>query len=414
MPEINAARLLADLRRFAEFGAYKTGVHRPTFSPQDVESRRWLVMRMTEAGLDASIDGIGNVFGRPRAPGRKLLIGSHSESQNHAGWLDGALGVIYGLEVARAFREDPQCADLPVEVASWADEEGHFGSFLGSRSFIGDVSEDEIDRARDQNDRTPLRAALERAGLAGRRRETIAPSEHVGYLEAHIEQGDTLDEAGLRLGVVTGIVGIRQYRIVFVGEANHAGTTRMVRRRDAGLALVKLAAALAERFPQIAGPRSVWTTGAIRLEPGQPSIVPGRAEMLVQTRDIEVPQLQRFEEALEALVVEANAAGPCAVTLEPAWAVSPVPMSEAFQHAFVRAAEAHAPDAFVSMPSAAGHDAQILARKLPAAMLFVPSVGGVSHHWSEDTREDDIVLGCQMFADAAEAIAREGVSTGRG
>jgi N-carbamoyl-L-amino-acid hydrolase len=407
MPQINGGRLLADLRRLAEFGAYKSGVHRPTFSPQDIEARRWLAGRFTEAGLEASIDGIGNVFGRSRAAGRKLLIGSHTESQNHAGWLDGALGVMYGLEVARAFREDPRTASLAIDVASWADEEGHFGSFLGSRSFIGDVTDEEIDKARDQNGGTPLRRALAAAGLSESKRETIMASDTIGYLEAHIEQGDILDEAGLRLGVVTGIVGIRQYRIVFIGEANHAGTTRMGHRKDAGVALVKLSAAIAERFPQVSGPRSVWTTGAIHIEPGQPSIVPGRAEMLFQVRDIEASQLQRFENLLLALVAEANSAGPCAVTMETVWTVSPVLMSQAFQDALSRAAAKHAPGAFISMPSGAGHDAQILARKLPAGMLFVPSIKGVSHHWTEDTSEADIVLGCQALADAAEEIARQ-------
>jgi beta-ureidopropionase / N-carbamoyl-L-amino-acid hydrolase len=406
MPRINAGRLIRDLRELARFGADKTGVHRPTFSPQDVEARRWLAGRFAEAGLEASIDGIGNVFGVPTGEGRKLLIGSHSESQNHAGWLDGALGVIYGLETARAFREDPRTAGFPVEVASWADEEGHFGSFLGSRSFIGDVAEAELDRARDQNDGTSLRKALDRAGLAGLARRTIAPSDYLGYLEAHIEQGDTLDDTGLALGVVTGIVGIWQYRILFAGEQNHAGTTRMIKRKDAGVALVELAHAIGERFPTISGPRSVWTIGSIRLDPGQPSIVPGGGEALLQIRDIETNQLQRFEDALVALVAEADA-GSCRVTLETAWKVSPVPMAQDFQDALSRAADAHAPGMSLAMPSAAGHDAQILARKIPAAMLFVPSIGGVSHHWTEDTHEADIILGCQVLADAAEAIFRE-------
>jgi beta-ureidopropionase / N-carbamoyl-L-amino-acid hydrolase len=407
MPQINGARLLADLRRLAEFGAYKSGVHRPTFSPQDIEARRWLAGRFTEAGLEASIDGIGNVFGRSRVTGPKLLLGSHTESQNHAGWLDGALGVMYGLEVARAFREDSLTVGFAINVASWADEEGHFGSFLGSRSFIGDVTDEEIDRARDHNDGTPLRAALARAGLSERKRETIMASDTIGYLEAHIEQGDILDEAGLRLGIVTGIVGIRQYRIAFIGEANHAGTTRMVKRKDASVALVKLSTAIAERFPQISGPRSVWTTGAIRVEPGQPSIVPGHAEMMFQVRDLQTAQLQRFENLLLTLVAEASSAGPCAVTMETLWTVNPVPMSQAFQDALSRAAEKHAPGAFIAMPSGAGHDAQILARRLPAGMLFVPSISGVSHHWTEDTSEVDIVLGCQTLADAAEEIARQ-------
>ena len=174
MPRINGQRLLADLRLLAEFGKYKTGVHRPTYSNQDMEARQWLVAQLTAAGLDGSIDGIGNILARPRKPGAKLLIGSHAESQNHAGWLDGALGVVYGLEIARAFAEDPASADFPIEVAAWADEEGHFGNFLGSRSFIGDLTEEEIDRARNHTEGTPLRVALERAGLTATRREAIA------------------------------------------------------------------------------------------------------------------------------------------------------------------------------------------------------------------------------------------------
>ncbi len=311
MPRIDGARLIGDLRALASFGAYKSGVHRPTFSQADVEARNWLAERFAQAGLAASIDGIGNVYGRPKAPGRRLLIGSHSESQNHAGWLDGALGVVYGLEVARAFREDPALARFPIEVVSWADEEGHFGFFLGSRSFIGEVTEEEIDRARDQNDATPLRVALERAGLARHAREIISPSAYIGYLEAHIEQGDYLDDAGLRLGIVNGIVGIWQYRILFTGEQNHAGTTRMIKRKDAGAALVELAHAIRERFAQIAGPRSVWTIGDIHLDPGQPSIVPGRAEMSFQVRDVERAQLQRFEELTEC----AHHRGGCKWTL---------------------------------------------------------------------------------------------------
>jgi N-carbamoyl-L-amino-acid hydrolase len=181
----------------------------------------------------------------------------------------------------------------------------------------------------------------------------------------------------------------------------------MAARKDAGVALVTLCGAIATRFAEITGPRSVWTTGAIRLEPGQPSIVPGGAEMLFQIRDVEVAQLQRFEDALNELVAEADQAGPCKVALESAWKVNPVLMSRSFQEELRRAADHWAPDGVMAMPSAAGHDAQILARKIPAAMLFVPSINGVSHHWTEDTKDEDIVLGCQVLADAAEAIFRK-------
>jgi len=396
MPRIDGARVVADLKRLAEFGRYKTGVHRPTYSPQDMQSRHWLADRLAAAGLTSEIDGVGSVIGRAAGSGPHLLLGSHIETQPHAGWLDGALGVIFGLEVARALGRN-------IDVAAWADEEGHFDNFVGSRSFVGMLSEANIDRARNRYDGTPLRDALQGAGLAGLPRARVDPARYRGYLEAHIEQGDELDTSGKRLGVVTSIVAIYQYRIRFHGVQNHAGTTRMAIRKDAGLALVRLAAAIDRRFPEVAGPRSVWTTGRIALEPGAPSIVPGAAEMLFQFRDADPARLAAMHRALEQLVADANT-GPCKVELQTMSQSTPKVMDAAFQDALAAAAEARAPGNWVRMPSGAGHDAQVLAEKMPAGMLFVPSIGGISHHWSEDTREDDIVLGCQVLADAAAAI----------
>ena len=213
MPAIDGGRLLGDLRRLAEFGRYKTGVHRPTYSAEDVAARQWIAERMAEAGLEPTIDGIGNVIGRGPGEGQHLLIGSHSESQNHAGWLDGALGVIYGLEVARALQENGGSG--AIDVVSFADEEGHYGAFTGSRSFCGLLEEAEIDRLANRYDGTPLRSALERAGYAGRPRAEIEPERYKGFLEAHIEQGDYLESSGLKVGIVTSIVAIWQYRILF-------------------------------------------------------------------------------------------------------------------------------------------------------------------------------------------------------
>ena len=269
MPEIDPGRLLGDLRELAKFGAYKTGVHRPTFSREDVEARHWFADRLTEAGLDAKIDGIGSVFGSSRAPGPKMLTGSHLESQNHAGWLDGPLGVVYGLETARALAEDPATADLGVDVAAWCDEEGHFGSFLGSRSFVGLLSEEEIDKARNRYDGTPLREALDKAGLSGRPRLQFEAGRHTGYVEAHIEQGDTLESGDLKIGIVTAIVAIWQYRLTATGEQNHAGTTGMARRRDAGLALVRLLAEIDRRFPGLPDRARSGPAGASRSSPGR-------------------------------------------------------------------------------------------------------------------------------------------------
>jgi N-carbamoyl-L-amino-acid hydrolase len=403
MPKIDGERVVADLKRLAEFGRYKTGVHRPTYSPVDVESRQWLAGKFREAGLETVIDGIGNVIGRnPRAQ-RRLLVGSHSETQPYGGWLDGSLGVIYGLELARVFDDDPDCG---IEVAAWADEEGHYGNYLGSRSFTDALPEDEIDETRGRDDGTPLREALQCAGFAGRPRERVDPSRYVGYLEAHIEQGDTLDTAGLRIGVVETIVGIWNYRVALIGEQNHAGTTRMVRRRDAGVAMVRLATRIHDRFPEIAGPRTVWTIGRMLLEPNAPSVVPGRAEMQVQFRDADIDRLAAIEKALHDLVSEADRAGPCACEIETIARTEPRPMDPGFQDQIEAAAERHAPGMHLRMPSAAGHDAAVLSYRMPSAMMFIPSLRGISHHWSEDTREEDIVLGAQVFADAAERILR--------
>ena len=408
MPSIKPDRVLGDLYALRQIGAYKTGVHRPTFSPEDVASRQWLVDRMTEAGLDARIDGIGNVLGSSRAPGRKMLSGSHIETQNHAGWLDGALGVIYALEAARALRDDPATRDLGVDVIAFCDEEGHFGSFLGSRSFIGEVTEADIDNARDRTHGKPMRKALAEAGYAGRPRLTMDPVRYAGYFEAHIEQGSSLETGKLKIGVVTAIVGLWDYRITATGQQNHAGTTRMWERRDAGLALLRLLGAIDQRFPQVAGPRSVWTIGRIAFAPGEPSIIPGEAKALFQFRDADPLVLQRLEAALYQLVEDANRTGSCTITVENVRHGTPAVMDERFQQALDDATSRRAPGLSVRMPSGAGHDAQYIVRKLPAAMMFVPSIGGISHHWSENTSDEDIVLGAQVFADAIASVLKAG------
>jgi N-carbamoyl-L-amino-acid hydrolase len=400
MPDIKPERVLSDLRTLATFGAYKTGVHRPTLSEQDIAAREWFVSRMREAGLDAAIDGIANILGKSPAAGRKALAGSHLESQNHAGWLDGPLGCVYALEAARAISEDPATRHLGVDVVVFCDEEGHFGSFLGSRSFIGLLEESEIDAASNRATGMSMRAALKTAGWSGRQRHLIDPARYAAFFEAHIEQGDTLESTGLKIGVVTAIVAIWQYRFTVEGQQNHAGTTSMARRRDAGLELVRLLGAIDARFPAICGPRTVWTTGRIELDPGEKSIIPGKAEALFQLRDADPAVLDRLDAEIHTLVQRANGVGRCRLAVERLSASTPALMDEDLQAALDRAAESRAPGKYTRMPSGAGHDAQWLARKLPTAMMFVPSIGGISHHWTENTSDEDIVLGAQVFTDA--------------
>jgi N-carbamoyl-L-amino-acid hydrolase len=393
MPAVDTARFLADLHDLRKIGTFKTGVHRPTYSKEDMESRRWLMARMAEAGLEPTMDGIGNVIGRHRGQGPHLLVGSHIETQNEAGWLDGALGVVGGLALARA--------GLPVDVAAWADEEGHYGGFIGSRSFIGQLPEEEIDRLANRYHGKTLRQALREAGLEGLPRVQWEKGRHKGFLEMHIEQGTQLESAGLRIGVVTGIVAIRQWKLIFTGMQDHAGGTTMAERRDAGLSAVRLLAEIDRNFPLVCGPRSTWTTGRISLEPGAASIIPGRAEVLFQLRDVDEAIIARMEERLRALVQESNRREKCPCVLEPVSLSTPAPCDPAMQKALADAAAAVAPGAWQHMPSGAGHDAQYLARVMPAAMLFVPSINGISHHWAEDTKEEDLALGVQVLAEGA-------------
>ena len=400
---VDGARILADLNALRGIGAYKTGVHKPTFSEPHMRSLEWLARRLPEAGLAADIDGIGNVLGTSTKSGPKLLAGSHLESQNYAGWLDGPLGVVYALEAARIINPDPN-TNGAVEVAAWCDEEGHFGHFLGSRSYVGDVTEAEIDDARDRNSDRTMREALSSVGLAGRPRAKAERGRHIGYLEAHIEQGETLESGNLKIGVVTSIVGIWQYRITFTGEQNHAGTTRMEIRRDAGLALAKFCVAVDECFPRLCGPRTVWTTGRITLDPGAPSIIPGRAEMLFQIRDDDLGVIDRLEGRLRSMAADVSVQGRCSAAVERIRTGAPAMMDASFQHAIEAASTAFAGGRSLRMPSGAGHDAQILATIMPAGMLFVPSIGGISHHWSENTADADIVTGAQVFVDACRRL----------
>jgi N-carbamoyl-L-amino-acid hydrolase len=404
MPRIDPARLLADLRTLRSIGSKDRGVVRPAFSAADMEARRWLAGQYTKAGLESSIDGVGNVFGRSRNPGKALLIGSHSDTQPTGGWLDGALGVIYALEVVRALRADEATRGMAVDAVSFQDEEARFIGCLGSRSLIGALTPD-LERGAVDRDGVTLSAALRDAGLADTPRVSLDRDRYAGFLEAHIEQGPTLEDTGKRIGVVDAIVGLRGIRFVFRGQQNHAGTTMMARRRDAATALYELAHRINQEFPKAAAERSVWTMGRARIEPNATSIVPGYAELDLQFRDASEAPLDAFEAIVARVVDEMNARGGVRIEASRTRApVAPSKMDAGLQEHIAAAAERHAPGKWQRMPSGAFHDAGIVSASLPSAMLFIPSIGGVSHDFAEDSRDDDIVLGCQVLADAAASI----------
>ena len=392
-PEPDTDRFLHDLNELRQIGAFKTGVHRPTYTAQDMESRRWLADRLTEVGLEPTIDGVGNVYGRHPAPGPKLLVGSHIESQNEAGWLDGALGVVAAVAMARA--------GIPCDCIAFADEEGHYGAFIGSRSFTGLLPDEEIDRLANRYHGKPLRQALDEAGLSNLPRIALEPGRYKGFMEMHIEQGTTLEHARHQIGVVTGIVAIWQYRITIEGMQDHAGGTTMAERRDAGLAAVRLLYWLDQEFPRHCGPRTVWTAGRIAVTPGAASIIPGTAEILFQFRDIDEAVMTRLDAVLRQGIQELNRRDRCPATLTVMSQSKPAPCDPSLQAALASAAEQLTPGRWQRMPSGAGHDAQYMARQMPSCMLFVPSINGISHHWAEDTAPEDLAMGLKVMVEGA-------------
>lgn len=406
MPEINPQRLLDDLHRLRSFGAVGNGVVRTALSGIDLESRDWLRNRFSDAGLETAIDSVGNVIGLSKNEGPAVLIGSHSDTQPEGGWLDGAYGVICALEVARAFSEDENAGKLAVDVASWMDEEGTYLGCLGSLSYCELLKDADLDGAMAA-DGSMLKDALRESGLAGNSPGIVDLSRQVAYLEAHIEQGPVLDTHEEKIGVVTGIVGIRECAITFVGQQNHAGTTPMKLRKDAATTLIALASAINSRFPGAASDVSVWTIGTIKLSPNSPSIVPGSAELMLQFRDPDNAVLDRMEALALQIVDDHNGHNGVHVEVKTGERLEPARMDETLQSCIAMSAEKHASGQWRRMPSGAVHDAQVLSARLPAGMVFVPSLGGISHSFAEDTDEKDLVLGCQVLSDAAYNVLLE-------
>ncbi|MCV2887289.1 Zn-dependent hydrolase [Ruegeria aquimaris] len=393
---VNAERFMEDLHKLRSFGAagLGKGVVRPAYSEADIAARRWLAGRMEEAGLQVRFDPVGNLFGLAQGP--SLLMGSHSDSQPEGGWLDGALGVIAALEIARS-------SARPVSVVSFQDEEGRFGVTTGSAIWSGHLPLAEADGL---SDHTGVSFAIARSAMADLTGDFVDPSQFTGFVEMHIEQGPTLDTEGEQIGVVGDIVGIRDMKVTFEGQQNHAGTTPMHLRRDAFQALGEFNTRLGERFRNVVTPRTVWTIGHVSLHPNASSIVPGRARFSMQWRDGDTTRLARMEEIIRATAQEVAEARGMKLSFGPLLGLEPVAMDPALRAALEQGAEAVAPGRWRRMPSGALHDATNVSRLMPVAMLFVPSIGGISHDFAEDTAEADLVAGLRVLDHAVAALGR--------
>ncbi len=391
---VDHTRFLTDLHTLRSFGASGVGkgVVRPAYSKADIAARQWLAGRMTEAGLTPHVDPVGNLFGL--ADGPSLLMGSHSDSQPEGGWLDGALGVIAALEIARS-------SDRPISVVSFQDEEGRFGVTTGSAVWSGGLSLEQADVLIDGSGVTFGSA---RAEMAKKSQGFVDPVRFSGFIEMHIEQGPALDAAGEQIGVVTDIVGIRDMVITFQGQQNHAGTTPMHLRRDAFQALSLFNTRLNDRFRNVVTPQTVWTIGRVDVHPNASSIVPGRVRFSMQWRDGDPERLVRMEDIIRATAQQIAEEQGVTLTYGPMLGLEPVSMDPVLRGALESGAQAIAPGRWRNMPSGALHDATNVSRLMPVAMLFVPSIDGISHDFAEDTAEEDLVAGLRVLDRAVHSL----------
>lgn len=397
---INPERLIQDLHELRRFGTSGNGVIRPAYSDADIAAREWLAARMAQAGLTAVFDPVGNLFGLPPGDGKCLLSGSHSDSQPEGGWLDGAYGVIAALEVARASLE---ASGPPVAAVSFQDEEGRFGPLTGSRIWSGALSLAEADSLSDLSGLSFAEARRSMAALS--QPDFVSADRFTGFIEAHIEQGPVLDSHNEAIGVVESIVGIRSELFRFSGQQNHAGTTPMALRRDAFQGLIRFADTLNARFADVVTPATVWTIGHVSVHPNAESIVPGRVDFTVQWRDGDDARLDRMADIIHATAEEVAQETDLEVERSNYSGIGATTMDERLRAGIASAARDLAPEKWRQMPSGALHDAANVSRLMPVAMIFVPSIGGVSHDFAEDTAEAHLVLGAEVLAASASALA---------
>jgi hydantoinase/carbamoylase family amidase len=391
------------MEALAALGVDGAGVTRLAWTPELRAAYDWLAGRCRELGLEAEVDAAGNLVARWDAGGGPaVLLGSHLDTVPRGGRFDGALGVAGGLHAIRLLKEWGIEPRRPVWLAAFMDEENtRFNTAMfGSRAFCGeDVGG--LGERRDGDGVTLAQAMRD----WDRDPEAVSGARRIGkvghYLELHVEQGPWLEAAGTDLGVVTSIVGILGYRARVTGEANHAGTTPMPLRRDALAGAARMALAL--RDQALARSPATANVGVIRAEPGSSNVIPGACDFTIDLRAPLGPALRDLEDAcrgaLEAIAVDER----LELALEDTYRVEPAPMDLALVRLLEGEARLEGASA-VRMPSGAGHDAMVLARHVPAGMLFVPSRGGLSHSPEEYSSPEHCDLGARVLARAVRAL----------
>ncbi|RAZ90363.1 Zn-dependent hydrolase [Mesorhizobium hawassense] len=406
---INADRLLRRIEELGSLGRDAQGrLVRVAASDMDRLGRDRLVGWLEEAGLDVAVDRIGNIFGiwktGANASQAPIMLGSHIDTVIDAGIYDGCYGVLAGLEAIESLKEAGFAPARPLVVAAFTNEEGVRFSpdMMGSLVFAGGRDLGEA-LASVGTDGTVLGKELERIGYAG----SLEPGflEPHAYVELHVEQGPVLEREGIAIGAVENLQGISWQRITIGGEANHAGTTPMSMRRDAGVAAARVIGFLADRA-DASSTRTVATVGTIAFEPNAINVIPSRATFTIDLRDPNETHLREQEAALAAFLEKLAASAGVTIHAESLARFEPV----TFDAGIVSLIEDGARAAGFScrrMTSGAGHDAQMIARIAPSAMIFVPSRGGISHNPAEFTAPGELVAGANILLGVAARLAAD-------
>ncbi len=401
---------LLDLGRFGEMAG--GGIGRTALSDADLAARQWFKERMREGGLEVREDAAANITGRmdpPSGPNGTPCIatGSHIDAVAQGGKYDGALGICAGLEALRAIRESGVSLPCPFELLVFTDEEGsHFAGTFGSRAMFNLLQEGEMEKSRGAG-MASLAQDLKRMGkdpqkIAEARR---SPSEFWAFLELHIEQGPVLEEMGVPVGIVDGIVHLGRYLIRVDGKSGHAGTTPMHLRDDALIKAAGIVTAVSEAV-RSASPEVVGTIGEFRVQPGAINIIPGRVEMSLDLRSMKEEKLTSVRRQIEKIVSSTDKAGMDTILTKGGVKMDPDVMMAVELSCRERGIPFH------RMGSGAGHDAMTFPMvNIPAGMIFIPCVGGESHCADEEIRFEDACLGAQVLADTMVRLASRGPFT---
>jgi len=403
---IDAARLHGRLDALARIGAVADGrgVSRLALTDADREARDRVATWMHEAGLRVEIDRVGNLFGilDGDSGGACVMCGSHTDTVIDGGRFDGSLGVLAALEAVETIRERGVRTRRPLVVADFTNEEGvrFQPDMMGSLVFRGGATVEET-LACTGTDGARFGDELERIGYAGPHEP--GHLDVAAFVEFHIEQGPILEREGFAIGAVEAVQGISWTEIILEGAANHAGTTPVDLRRDAGLVAFRIAAFARELCRHI-GNEHRATVGRLLLEPGAVNVIPGRARLTVDMRNRDPELLESADERLLEFARECAASEEVTVSHRSLASVPPVD----FEPRLVSLVESRARALGLGVrriTSGAGHDAQILGVRYPAAMIFVPSVGGISHSPEEDTRDEHVEAGANVLLQVVAELA---------